>query len=81
MACEALAAEVELWERVSKKHQSALKPSPGSGGVGQLGSPIPAPNGEKESLCKETKARRLSQVTQGLLVAHCSQRGALGSCF
>lgn len=29
MACEALAAEEELWKRVNKKHQSALGLSPG----------------------------------------------------
>lgn len=81
MACEALAAEVELWERVSKRHQSSLGLSPGSGGVGQLGSPIPPPKGDKESLCKETRARRLSQVTPRSLVVHCGRRGALGSCF
>lgn len=55
MACEALAAEVELWQRVTKKHQGALGLSPGSGGVGQLGSPFHLQRGTKRACARKPR--------------------------
>lgn len=63
---------------MSIKHWSDLGLGTASGGVGQLVFPIALPKRGKESLCYETKTRRLSQVTHWLLVVHCAQRGALG---